>query len=508
MSQAKIALVAFVWLFLLGMGVVIWKLVLQPQQQAEVAQQRSQQEKQAIDATQGTSRYRHDLYCGLDSFSGYAVLRSPEFTEQLNRVGIRVNLSDDRADYAKRMDRLEAGEVQFAAFPIDALLKVCSQRQRLPATIIALLDETVGADAMLAYKQQFPDLDSLNTAQTRIVLVGESPSETLTRLVVRDFDLSDLNGQAIQAVDSPEKLMGIYRQAKPSGHEVFVTWEPFVSQLLENDQVHVLVDSSKFSGYIVDALVVNRDFLLKQPSVVEDFLACYFRALSTFREPFKQVELFLADAKQTGSALTPAQAERLRQGVRLKNTQENYSHFGLRPDQQLLHVEDILLRISRVLVESNVMAQDPTQGQFSKLFYDKALAKLKSDNFLPSEAIRQENQLSALTESQWAELIPVGTLKVPELVFARGTATLTPSSKQTLDELADKLQSWPAYYLQVEGNAASGGNAQANLSLAARRADAAVEYLRGLGVPEARLRAASGKVGQSRVVFVLSELPY
>jgi outer membrane protein OmpA-like peptidoglycan-associated protein len=77
-----------------------------------------------------------------------------------------------------------------------------------------------------------------------------------------------------------------------------------------------------------------------------------------------------------------------------------------------------------------------------------------------------------------------------------------------LDELADKLQSWPAYYLQVEGNAASGGNAQANLSLAARRADAAVEYLRGLGVPEARLRAASGKVGQSRVVFVLSELPY
>lgn len=508
MSQAKIALVAFVWLLLLGTGVVIWKLVLQPQRQAEAVQQKTQKEQQAINATQGTSRYRHDLYCGLDAFSGYAVLRSPEFTEQLNRVGIRLNLTDDKADYVRRMDRLEAGEVQFAAFPMDALLKVCSQRQSLPVTIIALLDETVGADAMLAYKQQFPDLDALNSADTRIVLVGESPSETLTRLVMRDFDLSRLTAQALQSVDSPEQLMTIYRQSKPTGHEVFVTWEPFVSQLLENDQIHVLVDSSKFSGYIVDALVVNRDFLLKQPSVVEELLACYFRALSVFREPAKQVELFLADAKLTGSALTRPQAERLRQGVRLKNTQENYSHFGLRPDQQLLHVEDILQRISRVLVETQVIAQDPTQGQFSKLFYDKALAKLKSDNFLPSEAIRQESQLSALTETQWSQLIPVGTLKVPELVFARGTATLTPTSKQTLDELAEKLKSWPAYYLRVEGNAANSGNAEANLSLAARRADAAVEYLRGLGVPDARLLAARGKIGQSRVVFVLSELPY
>jgi outer membrane protein OmpA-like peptidoglycan-associated protein len=113
-----------------------------------------------------------------------------------------------------------------------------------------------------------------------------------------------------------------------------------------------------------------------------------------------------------------------------------------------------------------------------------------------------------LTDAQWNSLVPVGTLSVPELVFARGTANLSEVSRTVLDEMAEKLRSWPAYYLKVEGNAASGGNTEANLSLAARRAEATVEYLKSLGVPVARIKSSAGKVGQSRVLFMLGELPY
>jgi hypothetical protein len=176
---------------------------LQPQQQAQESEKKKEQEKQALDATQGTSRYQHDLACGLDAFSGYAVLRSPAFRDQLAQNGIRMAMKDDNADYAKRMDALESGEIQLAAFPMDALLKICSQRNRLPATIIAIIDETRGADAMVAYKQRYPDVDSLNAPETRFVLVGDSPSETLSRVVMHDFDLSRLAKDPMLRVTSP-----------------------------------------------------------------------------------------------------------------------------------------------------------------------------------------------------------------------------------------------------------------------------------------------------------------
>ncbi|MCY2975559.1 MAG: phosphate ABC transporter substrate-binding/OmpA family protein [Planctomycetota bacterium] len=507
MSISKIVLVAFVWLALLSVGVGVWKLFVQPEQQARETERKKEQDQQSLDATKGTSRYQYDLACGLDAFSGYAVLRSPDFRDQLARQGIRMEMVDDNADYAKRMDALESGEIQLAAFPVDALLKISAQRNRLPATIIAIIDETRGADGMLAYKQRYPDVDSLNSPDTRFVLVGDSPSETLTRVVMHDFDLSRLSKDPMQRVASADAIIQAYRKATPSTNEVFVTWEPFISQLLENDQLHVLVDSSKFTGYIVDAIVVSRDFLLKEQEVVEKILESYFRSMNAFRDPAQMKELVLADAKLTNTSLTSAQADRLLKGIQWKNTQENYAHFGLRAEK-VVHIEDILGRISSVLVSSGGIEKDPTDGQFSRLFFDRPLAKLQSTNFLPEEVIRQEQQLVELSESQWSTLVPVGTLSVPELVFARGTANLSEVSRTVLDELAEKLRSWPAYYLRVEGNASSSGNIEANLSLAARRAEATVEYLKALGIPAARMKSVSGKAGQSRVVFTLGELPY
>jgi outer membrane protein OmpA-like peptidoglycan-associated protein/ABC-type nitrate/sulfonate/bicarbonate transport system substrate-binding protein len=506
-NQSRVLLAAVVWLILLGLGVMLWKWFLQPQREAEAARDQQQREQRQIEATQGTSRYQHEISLGLDAFSGYAVLRSESFRQSLAGSGIRLAIIDDGADYARRMDSMESGEIQFAAFPIDALLKVCSQRGRLPVTIVAIIDETRGADAMLAYRQRYPDLDSLNDPATRFVLVGDSPSETLLRVVRRDFELSKVADQSVVMVSSPEAIVQAYRKASPTSNEVFVTWEPFVSQLLENDQLHVLVDSSKFVGYIVDALVVSRDYLLKQPEVVENLLQSYFGSLNTFREPEDFKQLISQDAKSTGMVLSEAQTDRLIAGIRWKNTQENYAHFGLR-QEPVVHVEDMLARISNVLIASGAIAKEPTEGQFSRLFYDKALKKLQSNRFLPDELVRTEGELRVLTDSQWDSLVPVGTLRVPELVFARGTATLTASSQLILDELADKLRSWPAFYLRIEGNAAPGGNEQANLALAMQRAEAAREYLRSLGVPEARMKSLSGTVGQSRVVFILSELPY
>jgi outer membrane protein OmpA-like peptidoglycan-associated protein len=510
-TKAKIVLAALVWLVILAIGVSFWKLVLEPRQQESAKQQKQAQEKESLDKTQGTSKYTQDIAVGLDSFSGYAIFRSEAFQAQLAERGTRVRLVDDNANYAARAEALEKGTLQMALFPADALIKVSAKQNSLPSTIIAIIDETRGADAMIAYRGTYPNIDSLNQPDTKFVLLADSPSETLARVVMHDFDLSRLGKNPFTNVGNPEEILERYRKATPASKEVFITWEPYVSQLLTNDQLHVLVDSSRFTGYIVDCLVVSRDYLLKNQSAVEAFLECYFRALYSYQDKAALVQLVLDDAKKTKLALTKDHAVRLVEGIQWKNTQENFAHLGLRAGN-LVHVEDILSRITNVLVSTGAIEQDPTNGQYNRLFFDQPLASLQTRNFHPglqNEQVREQAGLVALSDEQWKSLVPVGTLSVPELVFARGSATLTEQSRSVLDELAEKLKSWPQYYLHVRGSASNKGDPDANRALATKRATTVVEYLLSLGMPNERIRSIEGgPSGETRVSFQVVQLPY
>lgn len=223
------------------------------------------------------------------------------------------------------------------------------------------------------------------------------------------------------------------------------------------------------------------------------------------------VKLLLQDAKETKQNLTDSQAKRLVQGIQWKNTQENLAHFGKRSGA-LVHIEDILGRISNVLVKAGTIDPPSSNTQFTKYFYDRPMESLLNKNFHPglaNETIREETKLKELTQAQWSKLTTVGTLSVPELVFVRGSPNLTEASKRTLDELAQRLQAWPQYYLVIRGNASQAGDMQANLKLASQRGDAAMKYLLGLGVPAERMRVLTeGITGQTRVTFVVGQVPY
>lgn len=511
MSKMKIIVAAFAWLILLAVGVSIWKFFIEPAKDQSKAEAAKQAAEAKLQASSSSSRFTHEITIGLDSFSGYAVLRTPEFESQLSNRGIKLSLSDDAADYGKRAAGLEKGSLHFAAFPADALVKTFSKLEYPPATIIAIIDETRGADAMLAYKKRFQNVDQLNFAEVRFVLVADSPSETLARVVMQDFGLTQVGSQSIDAVSSPEGVLERYRKADPTTNELYVVWEPYVSQMLVNDGLHVLTDSSKFTGYIVDTLVVNRDFLLKNEPIVESVLESYFTTLFAFREPGKLKQLMLDDAKRTKQVLEPAQAEKLVQGIQWKNTQENFAHFGLRQGA-IVHIENILDRIAKVLKSTGAIEREPVNGKWNQLFFDRPIKQLMNRNFYPgvlSEAIREAAALKELSDEQWSGLISVGTLSVPELVFSRGSATLTQRSRSILDELAVKLQTWPQYYLQIQGNASNKGDVQANEQLAGKRAKVALEYLQSVGVPMERMRTVAGAItGETRVTFGVGEIPY
>ena len=500
MSKGKLLAVCFVWLAIVGAMAAAYRILIYNPNREEV-----------FETTGSSSNYKHNVGVALDSFSGYAILRSPYLKKELASKKIRLNFVDDGADYPARLESLSSGKTPVAVFTIDALLKTCEQSGSLPGTIVAIIDETRGADAIVAYESAVPNIDALNRTDMKFVLTPDSPSDTLTRAVMSQYQMDNLpKNPYIKAKDAED----VYKQwvkTNPKAPRAFVLWEPYVSKILANPNTHVVADSSQHRGYIVDAIVVNRDYLVNNHDVVREILGAYFRARYHYRD--NMVQLVLDDAKKTGAPLKPAQAENLVNGIWWKNTQENFAHFGLQSSGQLQLLEDMITGITRVLSITDAIQQDPTNGQPTDLYYDQLLKELKSSNFHPqlaSEKLRDEViRLPKLNPKQWEQLVPIGTLAVPDLVFPRGRSVLTGTAKATLDDLVAQLQTLPQAYVIVKGNASRVGDLEANKIKARERAVAAASYLRDKGLDPNRIRPVSGEPsGATSVRFVLGQPPY
>ena len=504
MSKGKLLAVAIVWLVILGMGVAVWRTVFAP------VVERSQAQREAEERRRGGSEslYKSQVKLALDGFSGYAVLRSKEFDSALRKEGIRLRLNDDGADYPARLAALRSGDADMAVFTIDALVKASAEAGSLPATIVALIDDTVGADAIVAYKETIGVVDDLNHPETKFVLTPDSPSETLARVVMSRFQLDQLGDDPFERVKDPDAVVARYKRARPVDRLAYVLWEPYVTQVLKNDRVHVVVDSSRFPSAIADVLVASDDFLAKNRDTVVAVLKAYFETNYQYQDTAKRVELVQRDAAAGGAKLTREEAERLVDGVWWKNTQENRAHMGLSGASALPHVDDMIAGVTSVLLETGAIDADPTEGNPNYLYNTAVWADL--EGFRPGrgdESVRG-NRLPKLTDKQWESLVEVGTARAPTLVFARGTDKLTQRSRTLLDELAGTLQA-TQYYVVVRGNASRRGDPEANKRLADQRAKSVEAYLVGQGVDADRIRAVGvDPSGSTSVTFLLGEPRY
>jgi outer membrane protein OmpA-like peptidoglycan-associated protein len=516
----KHILVAFVWVFIAGALAVGYKFFVAPAKKAEV-----------VSATGSQSRYRHEVKLAIDGFSGYAAFRSRDFRDDLGSSGILLQLKDDGADYAARIRALSSGKADMALFTVDSLITASAALGEFPASIVLVVDETRGADAIVVRDKGPKDLAGLNHPEARFVLTPSSPSEFLARVVRAHFRLSDLPKKDwFISKDGPEEVLKQFRVTSSGEKRAFVLWEPYVSMALAAGG-RKLLDSSKLKGLIVDVLVARRSFLQEKPDVVRKVVEAYLRASWSWkRKSGGMAELILEDSREQGSPLDATQAKTLAQGILWKNTLENFAHFGLVDKKQargVQHLEDIIVgNVMPVLLRTGALDQDPLEGKANILYYDRILSQLKQANFHPGKlpgvelgggedlaSIREDGDLSPLSDSEWERLIPVGDVQVASLSFGRGTARLNIRSERELTRLAGILSSWPSYYLVVTGHARSDGDPEANKRLALERAQAAADFLRTQGLAPQRYRARaatpSGRGGRAQSVrFQLGQRPY
>lgn len=522
-KRAKGCLVAAViWCVILGLLGVAYKFLIHPYLSEKLKGQ-----------TGSKSQYRQEITVAADSFSGYSILRSDLVREALKAQQVRLNFKDDKGDYTARLNDLKSGKVQLAVFTIDSLVMAGARAGDFPGSIVLVIDETKGGDAIVAWQSGVPSLQDLNHASARLVLTPNSPSEFLARVVLAHFSLPNLPEKWSVEASGAGEVYKKFRAAAPGEKTAFVLWEPYVSRARQQQGAHVLLDSSQLKGYIVDVLVAEREFLRDHPDVVRQVVEACCRANYAYSQAQDGlIKLVMQDARQMGSEnLDEAQARQVVQGIQWKNTLENYAHFGLadgRSQGDVPNLEDMIANIMDVLLKTKALAKDPLNGKYHTLFYNQVLAGMKAANFHPGknlnllagagsaaevEKVRGEKELTSLSPEQWAKLRAVGQLRVEPISFRRGSASLTEQSERDLRDLAKRLQSFPQFYLRVIGQTRAEGDPEANRQLAQARAEAAAKHLLAEGVPAPRLRteaapSASGEGEAQSVSFFVGQVPY
>lgn len=477
--------------------------------------------------TGSASKYTEEITIIADSFSGYAGLRKS--TEELKSKGIKLIVQDDKADYIGRMKALKDGKADMAVFTIDSLLTSGVEIKDFPVSIVLVIDETKGADAIVTYKSAIKNIQDLNRKDAKFVLTPSSPSEFLARVAIASFNLPNLSEKWIEQADGAEDVYNKFRKASRTEPRAYVLWEPYVSMALKDPDSIVILGSDKLKGYIVDVFVATREFIKNRPDLVKQVIEAYLNTVYSFKD--NMTELVIEDSKLTGAPLNKSEAQNVVKGIQWKNTLENYAHFNLldrKEAQGLEDLETIITKITKVLVTTGAISkEDGDKIEPTTLFYDKILRELQASNFHPGnklniiegttnidEQVRGDVELPALTDEQWGKLIPVGQMRIQDISFKRGTAELSDFSKRDLDELATKLKSFPQYYLVVTGNARAEGDPEANLLLAENRSKVAAEYLiLRLGVSRNRIKAIAAKpslIGgdAQSVSFQLGQIPY
>jgi len=427
----------------------------------------------------------------LDSFAGYSVFRSKAFRQRLRKQSIYLHLVDDKAQYKKRIKTLEDTKpntgTPLAVFTLDALIINSATLESPPGVVVMLIDESRGADAILADRRALPGIGNLNRKEAKILFQPESPSDTLVRWARHKY-LPDIPSDALESVDddpeenknaktAQDKILERFKAAlkeptpKPTA---YVLWQPYVSAALASDpNAIVLADSSHSKQpVIIDVLVAQKDYLNKGKGRdrVKKIVRAYLETLSEQRD-------MAALVRHDDPNLNEVTARDVAGGIRWKNAGSNFAHFGVKPDDQFERMEKIIDRIADLLVKTEAIGEEKKPD--AKTFFDSTILasveKFWKGGSGGGGVVRRDFE-------------PVSGEKLDPIEFQTGSAKISSISVLDLDGAADKMKASPEYYLEVQGSAK--GNTDKDRELARDRASTVIEELRQRGVAGERIFTA------------------
>ena len=268
-----------------------------------------------------------------------------------------------------------------------------------------------------------------------------------------------------------------------------ILWEPNVSKALEIPGVAKILGTENTSRLIVDILVVNREFALKNPEKVDLLLKTYFRTLKFYADNPEDLEKDISAELK----LPRDSVKKMVDGVAWVNLSDNCQYwFGISVPGQISEqgLIDTIQSTVEILVGNGDFKEESAAGQgpyrivnssFIQQIYNAGIkngfAALSGSPGRTADLGGLSRPFKPLTDAQWEKLKPVGSLNIEPIMFQSGAADLDVSEKEKLDAMVNRLKFYPTFRVLVEGHTSFLGDAGANLALSQARADAVMRYL-------------------------------
>ena len=387
------------------------------------------------------------------------------------------------------MKRLVNGETPFAVATVDAYIAT-GGAVNFPGTIVAVIDESKGGDAIVCRKDFASNIEELKRKQSgKIGFTPSSPSEHLLKAVGAHFDVELLKDTAkswrVEAKVSSDALKKLLNREV----DCAVVWEPDVARALSENGIVKILGTEDTDKLIVDVLLVNRKYSQDKPEVVQAVLANYFRTLKYYND---NPEVLAQEVKKE-SKLNDAQVKVMLRGVAWANLQENatkwfgVSSAGVGASDGVVDAIDSAVRI---LVDNGDFRKNPIPNEDPyRITYSDPVKKLFEGGIaeqfgksVPGGAQAAtstlEKRFAELSPDGWAALREVGSLKVRPITFQSGTTALNNEEKLTLEEAVKNLERYPNFRVLIEGHTGTRGDVALNASLSKERAEAVARYLK------------------------------
>ncbi|MBN2443074.1 MAG: OmpA family protein [Spirochaetales bacterium] len=481
--MSKHAIVAIIIVIVGILGIFIFKLAI------------PLIEKQFTYGTSDAKNVKGEVTIAVDSWIGYFPLQSPVFKKLMRDNEYKVTIIDDEANYPLRMERLKKDEIDFAVCTIDSYL-LNGKSEDFPGTIVAVIDESKGGDAMVAWKDKIDSIDKLKTlTDYKIAFTTASPSEHLLKAIGVHFGIDNLLDKKGKWRVETAGAGQAYKKLMKKDVDIAVIWEPHVTESLSNPAIVKLLGTEDTEKLIVDILLVNRPFSKAKPDITKLVVEKFYETLKIYED---DPALLKEDLKRH-TKMKEDKIDSMLKGVRWVNLQENALWFGL-DKSSTSYREELPLSIDstiEILVGNKDFDMNPLPNKdpytiinssFLEQIYLSGL--VAADPQATDYANSLEKPFSALTAEQWDKLKVVGSLKLRPITFSSGTSDLDEMGEMQLDVIVENIKHYPNFRIVVKGHSGTRGDDQANLRLSQERADAVKAYMiRYYNISENRIRA-------------------
>ena len=230
-----------------------------------------------------------------DAWSGYAPFRDETLLEGTPFSHVYV----DQPCQDVRMADLTAGRADIAVTTLDQYLLNSPE-----ATIVGVIDQSLGADALVLGTVAHPDLNSIDDVaglvadfeergeRPVLAYTGNSPSEMLLNELANTSDELRLSDFELVSVDQSATA---FEMLQADEAQLATTWEPETTTARDAGYA-VALDSADVPDSIVDVIVASEDLIVRDPDAVQAVVSAYYdRMDSLLARPSEMTQFYAED---------------------------------------------------------------------------------------------------------------------------------------------------------------------------------------------------------------------